>query len=86
MKNQIKVIRTIDGFIFEAIANYVPHEDHWNCQVREICGGRYNKPDDVRYGVIDAWLELHDMIDLAIDTARSRERFNAGPFSQAQCR
>lgn len=83
----IVVIRQIDGFTIRVHATYIPSVDGWECRVKE---GHLSSPWIDTRGPDetgnDVWATIIDMIDLALSTAQSRERFNAGPYSSAQCR
>ena len=83
MENTIKITRKIDGLTVTAHAFFVEDAGFWKCSV---CDGDANGPIvDQRDESSDVWLELYDMIDLALDTKRQELARNAGPFSNAQC-
>ena len=86
MKNTISIRREIDGYDIRALATYQESVDGWTCHAREGAIGPWSEtrgPDETGN---DAIATLMDMIDLVLDEAHQRNKFNAGPFSSAQCR
>lgn len=82
MDNEIVIIRKFEGHHVTAKATYKPAADGWLCAVAcSSCGF-----SESRGPVNDAWAELQDMIDLALDVARSHQAMIDGPFSDAACR
>lgn len=80
-KNVITITQSRDGFTATARATFDESaEGGWLCELLSHC-----TQGDIRESS-DPFAELQDMLDYELTVLRQQEAFNAGPYSNAQCR
>lgn len=69
-KNTITINRSVYGFEIHAVATYDKGADVWDCTVTSSFGKKFTRK------TTDAWDDLQDLIECAIDSDKERFWFS----------